>query len=327
MSFIRSCNPAAGLCAYRPDKAWAPNRSASRFRSLACDQYHVPWNSTGGIAEHRCFTLISPLVFRDPSCRSIGTNTLCSMQMSPHPSRISTMSTPAQSPLATGVDDKPNAVEHHELSALPDIKSSDVPATVTSRYANLSLRATLSTFPMATAYALMAAFNAANDGYCYSIPGASDETRVMRRSSSGNVIAMPGFIAKFGKDYDGVTQLDAKDVAAWGAIYTAGYIAILFLGSPLNDLLGRKWCMFLVQLFMVLSTVISLVAENPGTWGAAKVFQVRAPVEVWLTRAGFVCRSRSSHRAILRIRDCPNPSSWVLAGGVSAFRECGSAQL
>ena len=88
------------------------------------------------------------------------------------------------------------------------------------------------------------------------------------------MIAMPGFIAKFGKDYDGKTQLDAKDVAAWGAIYTAGYIAFLFIGSPLNDLLGRKVCMFLVQLFMVLSTVISLVANTAGVWGAAKVFQV-----------------------------------------------------
>lgn len=101
-----------------------------------------------------------------------------------------------------------------------------------------------------------------------------------RQLTVGNVIAMPGFIAKFGKDYDGVTQLDAKDVAAWGAIYTAGYIAILFLGSPLNDLLGRKWCMFLVQLFMVLSTVISLVANNAGTWGAAKVFQVGVQLRI-----------------------------------------------
>jgi hypothetical protein len=78
-------------------------------------------------------------------------------------------------PLASHVDDKVNPVEHHELSALPDIKSNDLSAPVTSRYANLSLRATLSTFPMATAYALMAAFNAANDGYCYSIPGGSAE--------------------------------------------------------------------------------------------------------------------------------------------------------
>ena len=83
-----------------------------------------------------------------------------------------TMTTLASSPLAVHVDDKPNTIEHQELSALPDIKSHDVSPTLTSRYANLSLRATLSMFPMATTYALMAAFNAANDGYCYSIPGA-----------------------------------------------------------------------------------------------------------------------------------------------------------
>ena len=110
---------------------------------------------------------------------------------------------------------------------------------------------------------------------------------------------MPGFIAKFGKEFNGTVQLDADDLAMWGAVYTAGYIAILFLGSPINDLIGRKFSMLGVQLFMVISTVMSLVANNVGVWGAAKVFQVSATSPLRMDRVAD--HSRGSRSVSLKL--------------------------
>lgn len=120
---------------------------------------------------------------------------------------------------------------------------------------------------------------------------------------AGNVIAMQGFIDKYGKDFNGVRELDAKDVSAWGAEYTAGYIFILFFGTPINDYLGRRWSMLVLQLFMIISTVMSLVSHNPATWGAAKIFQVRIMLrtKMLLIQPGSVGWSRSGYRAILRV--------------------------
>lgn len=69
-------------------------------------------------------------------------------------------------------DDKP-AIEHEEARKGGDHFDTHDAANIgtASRYAELSLKTTLRSFPMATTYALLAAFNALNDGYCYSIPG------------------------------------------------------------------------------------------------------------------------------------------------------------
>ena len=85
---------------------------------------------------------------------------------------------------------------------------------------------------------------------------------------------MKGFINQFGIDFNGVKTLDSTDLSNWGVEYTVGYIVILLFGTPLNDRLGRKWCILLLQLFMLISTVMSLVAKTTGVWGGAKVFQV-----------------------------------------------------
>lgn len=90
----------------------------------------------------------------------------------------------------------------------------------------------------------------------------------------GQVIAMQGFVNQFGIEFKGTKALAASALSTWAVEYTVGYIVILLFGSPLNDKLGRKWCILLVQLFMLTSTVMSLVATTSGVWGGAKIFQV-----------------------------------------------------
>lgn len=195
--------------------------------------------------------------------------------------------------IAAMSDDKGD-IQHHELPAIArddgDLDKAGVQGPLASKYATMSLKDTLKTFRLTCLYALMAAFNACNDGYCYSIPGTSDlllsvfmtvrQGKISDGGDVGNVIAMQGFIDKFGVPGlgpDGTTALDANDLALWGALYTVGYIVVLFFGSPINDYIGRKYSMLVLQVLMIISTVMSLTAKNTDTWGAAKIFQVRPP--------------------------------------------------
>ena len=79
-------------------------------------------------------------------------------------------------PIATMSDDKGD-IQHHELPAVihddGDLDKAGVQGPLASKYATMSLKDTLKTFRLTCLYALMAAFNACNDGYCYSIPGTS----------------------------------------------------------------------------------------------------------------------------------------------------------
>ena len=85
---------------------------------------------------------------------------------------------------------------------------------------------------------------------------------------------MPGFINQFGIMYEGVLQLDAKTVSMWGAVYTAGYIAILLCGSYPIDYFGRKWCILSVQVFLVASCLCQNLAKTSGVWAVGRLFDV-----------------------------------------------------
>lgn len=102
------------------------------------------------------------------------------------PQTTSIMSAPAVVAPTTGMapvileDDKHNVIDHLDHPQKGEQFDAVNTHGFTSKYADLSLKATLRSFPMATTYALLAAFNALNDGYCYSIPGPQLIARCMR---------------------------------------------------------------------------------------------------------------------------------------------------
>ena len=75
---------------------------------------------------------------------------------------------------AVEYEDKPDIVAQDDVAGLPNTSEAEPKLgtqQAVSRYADLTVLQTLKTFKLAALFGILAAFNAANDGYCYSIPG------------------------------------------------------------------------------------------------------------------------------------------------------------
>jgi len=84
----------------------------------------------------------------------------------------------------------------------------------------------------------MVSFGACFDGYHLTLPGEWDRDGDLQPNmpvcllmTTGNIIANPGFIEVFGKEFGGVLALDALHVSAWGGTLTAGSFAGNVLGG------------------------------------------------------------------------------------------------
>ncbi|KAH7039567.1 general substrate transporter [Microdochium trichocladiopsis] len=81
----------------------------------------------------------------------------------------------------------------------------------------------------------------------------------------GSIVANQGFIDYFGSTRDPATgklALNPQYVSLWGAIYSIAQILIQVMAPWASDRFGRKLCMWLISLFIVISIIIQVVSTQ-----------------------------------------------------------------
>jgi MFS family permease len=71
-----------------------------------------------------------------------------------------------------------------------------------------------------------------------------------------------GFIAQFGRDFDGELALVAQEVSAWGAVQQCGQIFTQFTSPWVIDRFGRKSAMYLLAGFMAVVSLYTPTCET-----------------------------------------------------------------
>ncbi|ORY26765.1 general substrate transporter [Naematelia encephala] len=130
-----------------------------------------------------------------------------------------------------------------------------------SEYDLLSRSAVIRKCWMALMFAFMVSFGAIFDGYHNTLPA--------------NIIANQGFINTMGTVKDPVTGapvLNALYISAWGGTSNGVNAVSCILGGFVSDWMGRKFNMLCMTGFLMIATIIEMVAKNWKVWLASKVF-------------------------------------------------------
>lgn len=126
-------------------------------------------------------------------------------------------------------------------------------------YLEWSVSKTLRVFWKPTMFALFAAAGGTVDFYSI--------------ISSGQIIVLPGFIEKFGTVYEhGQKAMDAQVISNWGAIQSAAQITGLVGAPVLCDKFGRKFNIWCMAVFLVISYIVEIFAPNWQIYSIAKYF-------------------------------------------------------
>ncbi|KAH7025669.1 general substrate transporter [Microdochium trichocladiopsis] len=158
--------------------------------------------------------------------------------------------------------------QHHEVhndrleaSLKPDEATADAVAKgqLATGFENMTLWQTISTFKIASACCVLAAFSAGADGY--------------QVGMNSSIIANKGFIAQFATEASpaGVKFLSSSYISAWGVGSHGGQIVGQIAVSFVNARLGRKAGFAALWLVVALSIMTEMLARDWAVWLGAKM--------------------------------------------------------
>ncbi|RSH77861.1 uncharacterized protein EHS24_002927 [Apiotrichum porosum] len=169
----------------------------------------------------------------------------------------------------TSITHDENPLDHKEA---PDADTISPPV---SAFRHLTQGEVVRMFWKTTLFCQMALFIACADGFQYSLPG--------------NLIAQTSFVEQFGRSVvNGQPALNAKDVSAWGGIYSGAYIVALLLGGWPVDYFGRRASMLTLSVLMIAACLTEMFAREWVAWGMSKLLNGLAIGLAQLTLSTYV---------------------------------------